>query len=402
MNALIAWFAKNSVAANLLMVAILAAGIYSASSRIILKEFPDYPSRVISVSVPYRGSTPVEVEQSIVTRLEEALYDVEGIKEMRSTSTASSGSVSLEVEEGYSMERAYDSIRSRVDAIRTFPVEAERAEVTMPEIRERAITVVVAGNLSEMDLKRLGEQVRDELTSLPGVTLAALKAARPYEISIEIPEASMREHGLTFDDLVSAVRGHSLDLSAGRIRTSGGDIMLRTSQQAYTQEEFAEIVVLTRPDGTRLTLGQVARVMDGFDETPIVSRFDGQRAIAVDVYRTGNQNIIEIGAAVKEYIRELETRLPEGGIEGQRLVIIDDVLYTGRTVRAALDELADFGRPARIVLCVLVDRGGRELPIQPDIVGRNVEVPPGGRVEVLVPELDARLAVELRATEAAS
>lgn len=97
-----------------------------------------------------------------------------------------------------------------------------------------------------------------------------------------------------------------------------------------------------------------------------------------------------------------ETRLPDGGIEGRRLVIIDDVLYTGRTVRAALDELADFGRPARIVLCVLVDRGGRELPIQPDIVGRSVEVPPGGRVEVLVPELDARLAVELRATEATS
>lgn len=90
-----------------------------------------------------------------------------------------------------------------------------------------------------------------------------------------------------------------------------------------------------------------------------------------------------------------ETRLPEGGLDGRILVIVDDVCYTGRTVRAALDELADFGRPARIYLCVLVDRGGRELPIQPDIVGRTVETLPGQRVEVLVPELDGRLGVDL-------
>jgi pyrimidine operon attenuation protein/uracil phosphoribosyltransferase len=91
-----------------------------------------------------------------------------------------------------------------------------------------------------------------------------------------------------------------------------------------------------------------------------------------------------------------ETRLPDGGIDALKLVIVDDVLYTGRTARAALDELADFGRPARIFLCVLVDRGGRELPIQPDVVGRTLEVDPRARVEVLVPELDERLAVEVR------
>ncbi len=84
-----------------------------------------------------------------------------------------------------------------------------------------------------------------------------------------------------------------------------------------------------------------------------------------------------------------KTHLP-GPIDGKVVVIVDDVLFTGRTIRAALDELADFGRPARIMLAVLVDRGGRELPIQPDVVGKRLEVPPGGRVDVFVPALDDR------------
>ncbi|MDQ8201875.1 efflux RND transporter permease subunit [Pelagicoccus sp. SDUM812003] len=312
MHKLIEWFTKNSVAANLLMFAIVSVGIYSAFNVIVLREHPDYPSRNISVNVPYPGSTPREVEQAIITRLEEALYDVEGIKEMTSTATSSSGSVNLEIEEGYSMSDALDKIKNRVDSIRTLPVEAERPSVSMPEFRERVITVVVSGELSEMELKRLGEEIRDEITGIPGITIASLKATRPYEIAVEISERSLREHGLTFDDITNAIRTHSLDLSAGRIRTEGGDVMLRTTQQAYTQEEFADIVAFTRSDGTKIKLGEIAHVSDGFDETPIISRFDGKRSIAIDVYRVGSQNILELGSAVKDYLLNKQKELPEG------------------------------------------------------------------------------------------
>jgi pyrimidine operon attenuation protein / uracil phosphoribosyltransferase len=94
------------------------------------------------------------------------------------------------------------------------------------------------------------------------------------------------------------------------------------------------------------------------------------------------------------------THLPVA-IDAQTVVIVDDVLYTGRTVRAALDELADFGRPARIMLAVLIDRGGRELPIQPDVVGKKVEVNDGQRVDVLVKGLDEKDAVVLTTGDAA-
>lgn len=93
-----------------------------------------------------------------------------------------------------------------------------------------------------------------------------------------------------------------------------------------------------------------------------------------------------------------KTELPIA-LEGKRVVIVDDVLFTGRTIRAALDELADFGRPARVSLAVLIDRGGRELPIQPDVVGKHVEVTGNDRIDVLVSELDGRDEVVLARAE---
>ncbi|MGY8719538.1 MAG: efflux RND transporter permease subunit, partial [Verrucomicrobiia bacterium] len=255
MHNLIEWFTRNSVAANILMAAILGSGAYSLWNKMILQEFPDYPSRVISVSVTYRGSTPTETEESIVVRLEEVLFDIEGLKEMQSRATANAGSVSLEIEDSFDLGEALDEVTNRVSTIQTFPVEAERPQISIADRRERVITVVVAADLSERDLKVFAEGLREEISGLEKVTIASLKAVRPYEISIEVLEADLRKYGLTFDQVVRAIRTHSIDLSAGSIRTEGGNVLLRTSQQAYTQDEFAEIAIITNPDGTRITLG---------------------------------------------------------------------------------------------------------------------------------------------------
>ncbi|MCH2613754.1 MAG: efflux RND transporter permease subunit, partial [Opitutales bacterium] len=312
MHTLIEWFTKNGVAANILMVGIVCAGIYSGLNKIVLQEYPDYPSRTISVQVQYRGSTPTEIEEAIVLRLEENLFDVEGLEEMDSRASASSGRVSLTISDNYDLDRALDEVKNRVDTIRTFPIEAERPQITVAGLQERVITVVVSGDLSEFEMKRLGEEIRDELGGLEDITLTALKAVRPYEIAIEVPEATLREYGLTFDQVVRSVRNHSVDLSAGSIKTDGGNILLRTSQQASTQAEFSEVPVLPTSDGTRITLADIAIVQDGFDEMPIEARFNGKRAIAVDVFRTGDQSAIDIGDTVKDFIIDKQERLPDG------------------------------------------------------------------------------------------
>ncbi len=312
MKGVIAWFAHNGVAANLLMVGILAFGLYAAFYKIVLREFPDFPLRRVTVAVPYRGSTPTEVEETILTRIEEAVYDIEGIREMESRATSSSGTVTLEIEEGHDLGKTLDEIKNRVDAIPNFPVDAERPQVSLASYQERVITVVLAADMSEMHLKRLGERLRDEIMSLPGISLASLKAVRPYEIGLEVSETTLKQYGLTFDSVVQAVRNSSIDLSAGSIRTEGGNILLRTNEQAYTSDEFSRIVVLTREDGTRITIGDIASVRDGFDETPIIARFNGRRAIGINVYRSGTQDAIELGNTVKNYITEVRETLPSG------------------------------------------------------------------------------------------
>ena len=312
MHKLIEWFTRNGVAANLLMFAILLTGGYMAFKKVVLREWPDYLQREIEISVIYRGSTPAEVEESIVMRLEEAVFDVAGIKEMGSRAGEGSGSVTLLIEDGYDMGEVLDQVKDRVDAINTFPVEAERPRVNLDTFTERLIAVVISGNLNERDLKRLGENVRDDLTSLPNITMVNLKVARPYEIGIEVSEETLKRHGLTFDQIVSAVRSSSINLSAGSVRTEGGDILLRTTNQAYNYEDFSKIVVFTRSDGTRLTLADIATVNDGFDETPLISNYNGDRCVVLDVYRSGDQNLLVLADEVKSYIKERQKTLPEG------------------------------------------------------------------------------------------
>ncbi|QXD25650.1 efflux RND transporter permease subunit [Opitutia bacterium ISCC 51] len=312
MHGIIAWFTRNGVAANLLMISILAGGAWSLMSRVILQDFPDIPDRGISVTVEYRGSTPGEVEQSIITRLEEALYDIEGVKEMDATASSNSGTLRLEIEEGYSMSEKLDEVTNRISTIRTFPPEAERPQVSLASRSEKVITMVISGDLSEKELKILAEQIRDEVSNIAGITMAAVKAVRPYEIAIEISEETLRQYGLSFDQVTRAIRTSSVDLSAGSVKTETGRILLRTNQQAYTYEDYSAITILTRGDGTKITLSDIATVIDGFDETPIVARYNGDRAVAVDVFRTGMQNILEIGDAVKGYIEVKQEQLPEG------------------------------------------------------------------------------------------
>ncbi|HKJ90035.1 MAG TPA: efflux RND transporter permease subunit, partial [Oceanipulchritudo sp.] len=309
---MIAYFARNRVAANLLMAAICVAGLVSALNRLTLEVFPNVEADVVNIRVAYPGSTPTESEEAIGVRIEEAIQDLEGIDRLFTNATEGSVTVTAEVLRGYNPRDLLDDIKNRVDSISTFPDDAERPVIEQPAVSERVLNIVLSGPLTEKDLKKLGERVRDEITNLPGVTQVGLRGARPYEVAVEISEQTLQAYGLTFADVANAIRQSSIDLSAGRIRTKGGDVLLRTDAQAYVQEEFEEIVVLTQPGGTRLTLADIATVRDGFDENLMYSEFNGNRAVMVDVFRVGNQNVIDVANTVKGYIERSKSTLPEG------------------------------------------------------------------------------------------
>ena len=311
MNRAIAWFAENSVAANLLMVVILASGLITIGG-IELEIFPEFSADVVQVSVVYRGAAPEEVEEGVCVRIEEAVQSIEGIKRIRSTASENRGSVNIELIPGTDARRVLEDVKSAVDAIDTFPDETEQPVIQEVVLRRQVINVAVSGDADETTLKYLGEQVRDEITAIPGITQAELSGARPYEVSIEVSEAALRRFNLTFDEVVRAVRRSSLDLPGGAIKTEGGEILLRTKGQAYRGAAFESIILRTRPDGAALTVGDVATVVDGFADADISGRFDQEPGVLVQVFRVGEQDALDISRKVKEYIESAESRMPEG------------------------------------------------------------------------------------------
>lgn len=310
---MIAWFARNGVAANLILFAVMAAGVWTLwRDRIPLEVFQDVPSRFVSVNVPYPASSPEETEETIVLKIEEALQPVGGIKQILSTAGSSGGTVNIEVEEGVDPRQVMDDVKVRVDAIPNFPALAERPVIQIDDSFHSVITVILSAEMAERDLKGLGEQTRDELAALPGISHAEIAGVRAEEIAIEIPEAKLREHGLDLESVSQAIRQSAIDLPAGVVRTDSGDVSLRTRGRAYAGEDFARVPVLTRPDGSKLTLGEIAEIEDGFTENPLVLKLNGRPCVMITVMREGRQNAITIGRRVKEYIESSNARLPDG------------------------------------------------------------------------------------------
>ncbi len=312
MYGVIDWFARNGVAANILMVVILCLGAWSMLERIPLEVFPEFERDVINIAVSYRGATPAEVEEAAVVRIEEAIGDITGIEQITSSAMESAGLVQVEVEKGRDPRHLLDDIKNKVDAINTFPDEVERPIYKLQEFRREVISVVIYAELPDQELRRLGEQVRDDLVGLPEVSIVELMGIRGYEIAIEIDERTLKRFGLSFDKVVEAIRRSSVDSPAGAIKSEGGEIMLRTKGQAYDVDDFERINVLTASDGSRLTLGEIANIKDGFEEDPLYALFNGRPAVLIEVYRTGDQNAIEIGRAVRDYVSDSKGRMQEG------------------------------------------------------------------------------------------
>ncbi|WP_440905056.1 efflux RND transporter permease subunit [Catenovulum sp. SX2] len=309
---MIAWFARNHVAANILLICIASAGLYSLFNRIPLEVFPTFAPDTISVNVTLRGSTPEDSELAVASRIEESLIDLQGIEEIRSRSTEGGVSVTVEVEEGYDPRILLDDVKMRVDAINTLPVEAERPIISLAVRLRDVIDVTISGNVSEREIRQLGERVRDDLLRIDGITQVELEAVRNYEIAIELTQDTLRSYDLTLNQVSNAIQNSSLDLSAGNIRTLGGDILIRSKGQAYRQDEFAQIVLKQHADGSILTLGDIAKITDGFEETSLRTRFDGELAATVGVMRVGNQSAIEVADKVKDYIASMQDKLPQG------------------------------------------------------------------------------------------
>ena len=261
----------------------------------------------------YPGASPREVEEQICARIEEAVHDLRGIKEIRSVAQQGLGTVLIEAAQGYDTSQLTAEIKTRVDAINTFPGDAERPVVVENAYRHLMAVVNIAGDISERELKILGERLRDDLSSEPYVSIVELRDPRPYEVAVEVSEETLRRYGITFNDVVNAIRGSSLNLPAGAIKAVSCDIRLQTRGQAYGRVDFEQIPLITQADGVNITLGDVANVQDGFADIDIQNRFNGQPSHALEVFVTSDPQTLRTSEVVHEWIDRTRPSLPEGG-----------------------------------------------------------------------------------------
>jgi multidrug efflux pump subunit AcrB len=307
----IAWMAANPVAANLLMLVVMVGGLASLGG--ITKEtFPSFPSETLTITVPYPGSSPEEVEEGIVLKVEEAVQDIVGVDEINSQAREGVGVVTVKLAPGTPMTKVLAQVKSRVDGIAAFPRDAEEPVVDEVMRRMEAMRLTIYGELTESQLKELADVIRDEILLLPQITQVVIQGTRDYEISLEVSDQSLRRYGLSFDDVVAAVQARSRDLPGGKLRTDSGSITLRSVGQAYTEYDFSALTLIARPDGTRITLGDVASVRDTFSEQPVLSRLNGRRSVNLQVYQVGDQNVLAITDTLRRYVASKREELPAG------------------------------------------------------------------------------------------
>ena len=327
----VAWMARNHVAANLLMVFVLLTGALGVL-RMKKETFPEIDLDRIQVQVPYPGASPADVESGVVRRIEERLTGLEGIRRINSTAAEGIAAVTVELELGADMERVVDDVRGTIDRIDTLPAETEKPVIKELVRRTRVIDVVLFGEVPERALKAAAEGVRDDLRLSGKVSQVELVGVRTDEIAIEVPEAALQRHGLTLGAVAEAVRRTSLDLPGGSVKGERGEVLVRTKGLLYDGREYDGVVVQTRPDGTSLTVGHIGRVVDGFEDSDLICRFQGRPAAVVGVYRTGDESALEISRHVREYVEDRRGSLPAG-------IDISYVRDDARLLRSRLDLL---------------------------------------------------------------
>ena len=312
MERIIRWFVNNSVASNLMMFFIILSGA-ATIPLLNMEVFPDIEVDIINVTAVYPGATPSDVENAVCVRIEERLQGLDGVKKISSTASENVGSVNVEILSGQDVTEMLDRVKAEVDAIDNFPEGVERPTTKQFITSQANITVAVGGEMDELTLTNLTEEVKDEIDALPGVTYSSFVAKKDKEISIEISEKTLRKYDLTLSQISRAIQSLSIDIPSGSIENINGEILIRAQGQGYTVDYFSSIPIISEPSGSIVRLGEISEINDAFSiDYDLEFLFNSQPSNLITVYRVGDQNSIDISSQIKDYVVKKQKTLPDG------------------------------------------------------------------------------------------
>ncbi|MYD31679.1 MAG: efflux RND transporter permease subunit [Nitrospira sp. SB0661_bin_20] len=325
----IAWMTHHTVAANLVMLIFILGGLL-ISTNVKQEVFPEFKVDMIRVSVAYPGASPEEVEQGIILSVEDVVRGLDGVKEVTSTASEGRAKVEIELIDGVNADNVLQDVVNEIDSIQSFPELAEKPMISLAEVRNQVLMVLVHGNQEEQTLREVAERVRDDLLQRPGITLVELGAIRPREIAVEVPQRHLRAYGLTLNRIGKEIGEAAIELPGGGVKTASGEVLLRTQERRDFGREFAEIPIASTPDGAIITVGDIATITDGFEDVDEEAFYNGQRTVQVKVFRVGQETPQSISENVYAYLEELRPELPEGiglAVWNDRSEIYRDRMY---------------------------------------------------------------------------
>ncbi|MDA0666543.1 MAG: efflux RND transporter permease subunit [Planctomycetota bacterium] len=344
MNGIIEWFVRNTVAANLTMVAILVVGLMTVGT-LRQEVVPNIIMDTAMITVAYPGASPAEVEKGVIMRIEKEVQGLAGVDDVSATANEGVGIVTVNFLEGENRQEMLDDIKAAIDRIDNFPVNTEEPEVILLEMNKRVMNIAIWGDANQKTLREAARIVEDQLILQPDISLVQLTNAPDFEISIEVSEEALRRYQMTFDEVVLAVRSSSIDIPGGGIKTIGEEILLRTQGQAYLGTEFAALPLRTLPNGTRLLLGDVATVVDTFVESDQSNRFNGSPAVILEIIRTGNQEALVMADQALAALELAQKQLPKG-------IYLDKINDETQLLRGRLDLMLRNGKQGLLLVLI--------------------------------------------------
>jgi len=310
MEKLIRWFVNNKVVSNLLMILIIITGA-TTIPMLKMEVFPEIDLNIINVTTVYPGATPTDVEEAICIKIEERLQGLDGVKKVTSNASENVGNVNIEIISGQDPNEMLDKIKAEVDAIDTFPENVEKPVCRKIAGSNPVISVAVHGKLEDNSLNKLTEDIKDEIDGLPEVTFTSIVADLESEIKIDIKESSLRKYNLSFQQIAQSIKEWSLNMPSGTIKTKDGEILIRSNSQGYSVYDFSKIPIIINSNGSVVYLGDISEIKDTFsDQFELDFQFNGDKANLITVFRVGNQNALDVSAAVKEYVNAKNAELP--------------------------------------------------------------------------------------------
>jgi multidrug efflux pump subunit AcrB len=346
MKRVLAAFAKNIVFANIVLLLIFIAGSFALKSM-VRENFPEFSLDMVTITVPFLGADPEEIEEGISRKLEEAIEGIEGIKLYTTYSSENAGTALIEIREDYDVDKVLDRIRTDIDAISTFPVDADKPIITELLLKDPVVLLYLSGEMSERRIKEYSERIKDELQELDSVSQVDIFGSRQYEIAVEVSEERLREYNLSFSAVSDAIRRSNLNLAGGTIRTKGEEIRIRTVGRKYTGQELADIVVMARPSGEIITLDRIATIHDGFSEDPIQAIINGESSVLIVVNKTKEEDALAISASVETFIKQKQLQIPQG-------INLDTLYDNTEILRARIDLLVKNGLIGLMVVFLLL------------------------------------------------